>query len=117
MAPGSNKFQSFGNSNKQSIRSIQDIKMYQECGPHGNEMKDLGKPKPGPNLLLTEVERDGNKEYYNKTYLPSHGLINTMATPCFQESPMNPIIVSQGLNKGAPLFRPRNLLNPSAGTS
>jgi hypothetical protein len=50
MTLGSYKFESFGNSNKQSIRSIQDLKKYEECGPHDDEMRDFGKPKPGQNL-------------------------------------------------------------------
>ena len=81
-------------------------------------MKDVGRPKPGPNLLLNQVESSGNNEYYNKTYLPPQELIHTMATPCFQESPLDPISeFSRDFNKGAPLFRPRNLLKPSGGTS
>ena len=82
MILGAYNFESFGNSNKQSIRSIQDLKKYDEYDPHGNEMRDFGKPKHSPNLQLSEVERGG--EYYKKTYLPSQELMHTMATPCFQ---------------------------------
>lgn len=95
------------------------MKKHEEMDPQGVDvMRDVGKPNPAPNLLLSEVERYGNKEYYNRTYLPKPELIQTMATPCFQEPPLNPISeFSQGFNKAVPLFRPRNLLKPSGGTS